>query len=215
MKYLFARWARRVTAHPRATLLCCVLATATLGFLARHVRLDNNFSALFASPGPEADLRQEYRRRFGPDDGLLLAIIHPPDANDPNVISAIEAASDAVARDPAIAHVYSVTKTPIAYLEDDLLLSSPPFGSHSQFQGSMRERLALIARSVIGGPRLIAADGADLLVVGELKPEYDSFEKVLAPANRFKAIIDTQLPNSKRLYAGIPFTRIAAIDSMQ
>src|SRR5437588_9388581 len=108
MSDLFGRWARLVTARPRATLFFCILATATLGFAARHVRLDNNFSALFASPGPEADLRKEYRERFGPDDGLPLAIIHPQDPNDPKVIDAVEAASDEVAKDPAIAHVYSV-----------------------------------------------------------------------------------------------------------
>jgi predicted RND superfamily exporter protein len=216
MNDLFQRYARLITDRPRATLVSCVLATALFGFAARHVRLDNNFSALFASPGPEADLRKEYRERFGPDDGLLLAIIHPQDPNDRKVIDAIEAASDEVGKDSAIAHVYSVTKTPIAYLEEDgLLLTSPPFGSHSQYEGSLRERLAMISRSVIGGPHLISEDGQDLLIVGELKPEYDSFEKVLAPANRFKAIVDRQLSSTGRLYAGIPFTRIAAIDSMQ
>ena len=70
-----AAHARFVARRPRRALLAAVALALLGGIAARDVRLDNNFAALFATSSAEARFRDEYRAAFGPDDGLLAAVL--------------------------------------------------------------------------------------------------------------------------------------------
>jgi uncharacterized protein len=216
---VYDRYARLVTSAPRSAIALVLLSVLALGFCARHVRLDNNFAALFSSSSEAARFREAYRATFGADDGLLVAALESEQPADPRFVSLVEKASRRVADDPDVRRVYSPTETSIVLRSGDSAVIEPAFGSASSAPGGFDERLARVLASPLGGPRLLSRDGRVQLVVAELDPGIDSYERIVAPAQRFtdritQAVDEAGLPVQVR-YAGIPFTRIAAIASMQ
>src|SRR5918997_1216575 len=234
-----AAHARFVVRRPRRALAAAV-AVALLGAVAaRDVRLDNNFAALFATSSAEARFREEYRATFGPDDGLLAAVLTVEAAGDdvasdvasdmdPAAIDAlvdvVAAVTDAVAEVPGIARVNSPTATEV--IAPGTGQPSPAFGPDATL-GALPagERVALARASGLGAQFLVAEDGLTMLVVGELDADLDSYEEVVGPSERFRAAVDEQLvardggpameADVRAHHAGVTFTRVAAIEQMQ
>ena len=216
---IYDRYATLVTTYPRRALALCLLSVVLLGFCARHVRLDNNFAALFSTSSEAAAFRADYRKTFGADDGLLIAALRTANPEDPRFIALVERISRTASETHEVRRVYSATETSVMFKQADSLAIEPAFGSASTFQGTFAERLRLLVDSPLGGNRLVSSAGDVFLVVVELDPAIDSYERILAPARSFQSLVERECQASalgvESYFAGIPYTRIAAIASMQ
>jgi len=178
------RLAAAVATRPGRALAALAAFTVVMGVCARDVRLDNDFAALFSTSSADARFREEYRRTFGADDGLLVAVL---DADEPSerMYDTVGAISDAVATMPEVEHVDSVSTL------------AEPFG----------------------GSFLVSEDRRTTLVVGNLAARYDTYEEVTGPADDFRRLVDREMERAghpaRVHYAGVAFTRIAAISEMQ
>lgn len=215
----YDRYADVVVAHPKKVLLLVALVVGFLGYSARNVRLDNNFAALFSTNSEAAAFRESYRRTFGADDGLLVAVLVADEPTDPKFIELVERISENAARRPDVRRVYSATETSILFKDGDTTVIEPAFGSASSLQGDFWSRVRLVTRSPLGGNRLLSDNGHVFLVVAELDASVDSYEKIIGPAEEYqrmveRAVRDSGLPVRAR-FAGLPYTRIGAIASMQ
>ena len=226
--------ARSVAEHPRRALLTVLLVGAVSSLLARDVRLDNNFAALFATSSEEARFREDYRATFGPDDGLLAVVLTiegdgeggpgQERAADGEDLAALAEVADGVSRVVAsvegVARVNSPTVTEL--IAPGVTEPTPAFGPGSAIDARPpADRLALARSSGLGSQFLVSADGRTMLVVGELEADLDSYEEVVGPAERFRAAVDDHLagpadrPPVRADFAGVAFTRVAAIEQMQ
>jgi hydrophobe/amphiphile efflux-3 (HAE3) family protein len=216
---IYDRYARLVTRHPRKVLLVITLLVAWLGFSARHVRLDNNFAALFSTNSEAAEFRKTYRELFGADDGLLIAVLDAEQPADPRFIALVEDISRKAALWKDVRRVYSATETSVLFRDGDTTVIGPGFGSGSSFRGDHADRVRLVTHSRLGGNRLVSDDGHVFLAVAELDSSIDSYEKILEPASRYERMVKDAVEASKLPihlhFAGIPYTRIGAIATMQ
>ena len=214
-----------ITGRPKQALALLALLTVAFGVGARDVRLDNDFAALFSTSSADARFREEYRTTFGADDGLLVAVL---DADRPSeaMFAAVGRISTAVADMAEVEHVDSVTTLNVARpgLDDgspdpDIGLRFGPAFSDETADLPLDQRIEFAARSDLGPGNLISPDGRTTLVVGNLAAKYNSYEEVTGPADEFRAIVDREIGRtdaSVRVhYAGVAFTRIAAISEMQ
>jgi uncharacterized membrane protein YdfJ with MMPL/SSD domain len=103
--------ARFVATRPRLALMAAVSVALVGGVLARDVRLDNNFAALFATSSAEARFREDYRAAFGPDDGLLAVVLTVDEVGTADgrpsqgLVGLVDDVSRAVADVPGVARV--------------------------------------------------------------------------------------------------------------
>ena len=219
------RWRRLpavMATHPKQVLLVVFAATVLLGIAARDVRLDNNFAALFATDSEEARFREEHRRTWGADDGILVAVVRVRDQEplSPDVVELIDRMStetlDAV---PALERIESLTATDVLGPAPEGPAVGPAFGPRSPFDLPADERLALVRRTDLGAADLVSDDGRTFLVVGMLRTEYDSYESVVGPAADFEAevgaLAEASTVGVTTNFSGVAYTRIAAIEQMQ
>lgn len=211
---------RFVTSRPRTTLALLLVATLFAVFLARGVRVDNNFAQLFATDGAASDFRESYRREFGADDGVLIAALEAERPMESSLVPVVERISEKLLERSDVARVYSVTETSVESRDaDDALVIAPAFGESSPFEGSFEDRLTIVGESLLGGDRLVSSDGRIFIVAAELKPEIDNYETLVGPAEDFQALVEAELEASgvaaQAHWAGIPFTRLGAIATMQ
>lgn len=218
---------RRLTvgmaAHPKRVLAVVLAVTALFGIAARDVRLDNNFAALFATDSDEARFREEHRATWGPDDGLLVAVLRtdPDTLASPAVTELVDQLTRSAAESlPALDRVDSITSVDVVGIgPEGQPVAGPAFGDDSPFELPFDERLALARSSALGAADLVAEDGSTFLVVGSLGMEYDSYEAIVDPAEEFRSLVESAVsasdaPVSVR-FSGVAYTRIAAIDLMQ
>lgn len=214
------RFTHFVTTRPRQTLLLVLASTLLAGFLARHVRVDNNFAQLFATDGAASDFRETYRQEFGADDGVLVAVLESEQEMDARLVPVVERIAERLLADENVTRVYSITETSVQWRDaDDALVIAPAFGASSPFEGTFEERLRTVDRSLLGGNRLVSSDGRVFLVAAELRPEIDTYESLVGPAEAFQALVQAELDRADLpvtvSWAGIPFTRLGAISTMQ
>jgi len=214
--------ARFVSERPGWAVVAAVAATAVLAVAARDVRLDNNFAALFASSSEEARFREGYRATFGPDDGPLVTVLRFPREPGPADQALVEDVSRAVVGVDGIARVDSPTVTEI--LDPATGAPTPAFGPRSTLPASLPtgERVALARDGGLGTQFLVSADARTWLVAAELDARRDSYEEVVGPAGEVRRRVGAALRGAAdrgvevtHEYAGVPFTRVAAIDQMQ
>jgi predicted RND superfamily exporter protein len=219
------RWRRLpavMATHPKRVLLVVLAATVLFGICARDVRLDNNFAALFATDSEEAKFREEHRRTWGADDGLLVAVVRVTDREplSPDVIDLVDQmTTGALEALPALERVESITSTDVLGQTVYGPTVGPAFGPRSPFDLPAAERLALVQRTDLGAANLVDEGGRTFLIVGVLRPEYDSYESVVGPAADFEAEVGELAERSSvpvtTNFSGVAFTRIAAINMMQ
>jgi uncharacterized protein len=222
-----AAYARFVTARPGRALALVVALVVLLGVAARGVRLDNSFAALFATSGEEAQQRARYRATFGPDDGLLAVVVTfdgPAPAAGPSAaqVALVDRVSRAVAGVDGVDRVDSLTATEL--LAPGQGTPTPAFGPRSTLAGlDPAARLRLARDSGLGTQFLVSDDGRTWLVVGTLAPDRDSYEEVVGPAGAVRSRVDDVMAGAGPggaagahiAFAGVAFTRVAAIDQMQ
>ncbi|MGE3670412.1 MAG: RND family transporter [Polyangiaceae bacterium] len=216
---LVARFVAAVTSYPKHALLLVLLFTVGLGYCARNVRIDNNFAQLFSVDGAEAELRESYRKQFGADDGLLLVVLSPEHPEDPKFGKLLAEISEREGAKPEMRRVDSAAVTPVIWSDEyGSTFLAPAFGPKAPAK-SFDERVKTLDSSLIGGGRLMSSDGKHFVIAAELRPEIDSYEKLVGPADQFREDVDAAVRASgvqvEHSYAGIPFTRLGAIASMQ
>lgn len=210
-----------VIAHPKIAILGILICTMAAGFFAKDVRLDNNFAALFSTKNNEMKFRDEYRSVFGADDNLLVALLKPRDPNNSQFSGLLEELSNQVEGLQGIQKVYSLTETSLIKGLGEEIWIAPAFGQSSPLSHmDYAERIQLVQNSsFLGQGRLISPDGKWFLVLGEMNDDLDTYEEIREPAALFTDLVDRLLDQKDVkvdvLYAGIAFTRIAAIQNMQ
>lgn len=221
MRDIWGTVCRAMAGHPKRVLAVVAAVMAVCAFCARDVRLDNNFAALFATDSDEARFREEFRSTWGPDDGLLVAIIHTDVPADDRLVTLLDKLTiDTALSIPALEEVHSVTNADVLGRSmDGTPIMGPAFGPRSAFTGTIPDRIRLAHESELGSANLLSADGHTFLVVGELKAEYDSYELVVGPAQDFQAKVESLTSASglpvANYFSGVAYTRIAAIQQMQ
>ena len=219
MTRVLAAYARFASRRPRAVLAVVLAIVVVFGFCARNVRLDNNFAALFATSSDDARFRDDYRRQFGPDDGLLVAVLTTHDPS-PAFVDLLERTTDATSRIDAMARVNSLTNADlVTRTPDGQLVVGPAVGRRSHLGGTFADRVAVATGSRLGAGQLVTPDGTTFLVVGEMKAGHESYESVVGPAEEFErtvrdAVATSGLPVEMH-FSGVAFTRIAAIHTME
>jgi uncharacterized protein len=214
-------YAAVVTKHAKWVLLVLLLLSLSATWVVKDLRLDNNFATLFATDSQAMTLRAQFRETFGADDNQLVAVLERP--SNPEKLQTfllmIDTLSETIALQPAIDRVNSVSHTSVIWDFDDQLFIEPVFARESGFEGDFNSQVSTVSRSSLGGARLLSADGHYFLVVGEMRPDLDSYEKILQPAQQFKEAVNAAIDESgltvNSWFAGFAFTRIAAIGQMQ
>jgi len=219
MRRALQAYARFASRSPKTVLGVVFAVVVLFAFFARDVRLDNNFAALFSTESEEAQFREDYRRQFGPDDGLLVAVLHT-DELTPAFVDLLERTTNDVSAIDAMARVNSVTTADlVGRTADGQLVVGPAFGSRSTLGGSTSDRVKAARASRLGAASLISADGRTLLIVGEMKAGYDSYESVVGPAEQFERVVREAFDTSGLAVdvkvSGVAYTRLAAIHTME
>lgn len=212
--------ARLLARYPKIVIAFTLIVTAIFGVCARHVRLDNNFAALFSSNSEAMTFRAEYRQTWGADDGLLVAVVHVDQAPNKGTIDLVNALTERPARSmPELTRMDSVTNVPVVAPARTGPVVTPAFGPASTLDLSIAQRVALARNSSLGAGDLVSADGRTFLVVGELATKYDSYETVVGPAQRFEKLVRALVKDSRTEatvdFSGVAYTRISAIHQMQ
>lgn len=219
MKRGLTAYARFASRRPAAVLAVVLAVVVVFGFCARNVRLDNNFAALFATSSDDARFRNDYRRQFGPDDGLLVAVLTTK-APSAAFVDLLERTTDATGRIEAMSRVNSLTTADlVTRTADGQVVVGPALGSRSHLPGSFDDRLRAARESRLGASQLVTPDGTTFLIVGEMKAGHESYESVVGPAEEFEhtvrnAVTASGLPVEMH-FSGVAFTRIAAIHTME
>ena len=219
MKRALHAYARFASRRPAVVLVAVLAIVVAFGVCARDVRLDNNFAALFATSSDDARFRDDYRAQFGPDDGLLVAVLSTTDPS-PAFVDLLERTTDATARIEAMARVNSLTNADlVTRTADGQLVVGPAIGSRAHLPGTFAERLAAATASRLGAAQLVTPDGKTFLVVGEMKAGHESYESVVGPAEEFERTVRDAVAGSglhvEMHFSGVAFTRIAAIHTME
>lgn len=212
--------ARLLARYPKIVIAFTLIVTAIFGVCARHVRLDNNFAALFSSNSQAMNFRAEYRKTWGADDGLLVAVVHVDHAPDKRTIDLVGTLTERPGRTmPELTRVDSVTNVPVLVPGRAGPVATPAFGPASKVDLPISQRVALARNSSLGAGDLVSSDGRTFLVVGELAAKYDSYETVVGPAQRFEKLVRALVRDSGTAatveFSGVAFTRISAIHQMQ
>ncbi|NRA41688.1 MAG: MMPL family transporter [Pseudomonadales bacterium] len=210
--------------YPKMTLLLSLCLIMVFAFIARDVRLSNNFASLFAMDNHSNDYRHFYRQQFGADDGVLIAVI---DVNQisPALTAELIRATEKLELQPEIERVISIANSSIMHNDNDSLSLDPVFFNQDPLAmpaDQFAENVQLLRQSAISAGRLLATDKETLLIYAQLPIDYDSFAKVKQPAAKFRQIIEQSFlqphfsSHEPSLYfAGIAFTRIGILTLMR
>jgi predicted RND superfamily exporter protein len=212
-------YAQLVTAYPRCCLAFTLLITIASGLVVKDIRIDNNFAALFATDSDEMAFRHLFRQTFSADDNQLIAILERKNTNEKSFIQLIENISDSIEKISGIERVLSATHSSALWSENEDIYVDTLFGSESNNQQNFTTRLQILTSSVFGGGYLASRDGQHFLIIGEMSAKLDDLEKIQKPAEQFRRQIEILVEDAnvdiEVYFAGLPFTRIAAIESMQ
>lgn len=212
-------YARLITTCPKYCLAAVALLTLASSFVVKDIRIDNNFAALFATDSDEMAFRHLYRETFSADDNQLIAILERKGISDTALIKLVETISKRIETIPGIERVLSATHSSALWTENDDIYVDPLFGSDITTDKSFTSRLAQLTNSTFGGGYLASADGQYFLIIGEMAANLDDLEKIQRPAAQFRRQIETLIKATNKdidvYFAGLPLTRIAAIESMQ
>jgi predicted RND superfamily exporter protein len=206
-----------VSGKPFQALGVVLAMTLVMGFFARTVRLDNNFAQLFSTTNTAAKVREQYRETWGPDDGLLIAVLESKTPST-GMIPLVDSITVRLQREMnELTRVDSITTTPV--VRQGITPPVGPAADAATAELSFDQRVQLAATSDLGAGALVNNDGTVTLIAGDMGPKYDSFEKITAPAEKFQKIVNQELRRAGNgftaHFAGVAFTRIAAISEMQ
>ncbi|CAA0106622.1 Uncharacterised protein [BD1-7 clade bacterium] len=215
----FQRYANAVTRHPKLSLVLSAVLFLLFVFLARDVRLNNHFAALFSIDNEDNAYREFYREVFGADDGLLMAIVQLPDddatAMNQVFFSHLEVAVEKLEQTGNYNRVLSPVSTSVIRAgEDDEIIIDPLFAD-DDISDAMR--LTLLRESPATGGRLVSIDHNTVAVIAEMPTDFDRFRKIQEPAEYFRSTMNeafADMPTVSVQFAGIPFTRIGILELM-
>ena len=218
MPHFIDRFISLVTRFPKQALAALLVFVALMAFPASTVRLDNNFSKLYATATEADEFRLYYRSVFGANDGLFVAVLTPESPADPRFMNLLAELSNDSENDDAIARVYSATNTSLPMDINDTVEFSPIFGPESMYQANHAERVATIRNSPLGN-RLVSRDGKRFVIGAEVHGDRMSFESIVKPEARFRRRVEEGVARSGLsvdvLFGGIPHTRVHATRALE
>ena len=212
-------YARLISTYPKHCLIFIVFIILLSGFIAKDIQIDNNFAALFATDNDEMAFRHIYRQEFSADDNQLIAIVERKNISESALVTLIEDISDRVKEISGLERVLSATEISVIWSDSNNIYLDELFGSDVKTDKTFAERLELLTSSSFGGNLLASKDGQYFLVIGEMFAVLNNLEKIETPAMEFRrqieSIVEPAGGQVKLYFAGLPYTRIAAIESMQ
>lgn len=212
-------YARLISTYPKHCLIFIVFIILLSGFIAKDIQIDNNFAALFATDNDEMAFRHIYRQEFSADDNQLIAIVERKNISESALVTLIEDISDRVKEISGLERVLSATEISVIWSDSNNIYLDRLFGSDVKTDKTFAERLELLTSSSFGGNLLASKDGQYFLVIGEMFAVLNNLEKIETPAMEFRrqieSIVEPAGGQVKLYFAGLPYTRIAVIESMQ
>lgn len=212
-------YTRLICSYPKHCLIFILLITSVSAYIAKDIRIDNNFAALFATDSREMAFRQVYRETFSADDNQLIAILERKNITDTKLVTLIETISNHVQQISGIERVLSATHSSALWAQGDDIYVDKLFGSNTKATGHFNKRLQQLSSSSFGAGIVASAEGRYFLIIGEMSAKLDDLDKIQSPASEFRqhveALVKTSNGGIQVYFAGLPLTRIAAIESMQ
>ena len=212
---LFQAYARWVVRRPKTSLLLAFVLMLVLGFLGKDVRLNNHFAVLFAIDNDNNAYREFYRQVFGADDGLLIAILQPQQA-DEAFFAKMEAITRHFEQHPDYVRTVSPTNTSVVWSDAEEVHVDPLFVGDDQL--SLAQKLQLLETSPTTAQRLVSADGKTFTIIAEMPVQYDRYKRIREPAAYYRQYVEdamAQLPGPVAVhFAGIAYTRIGILKLM-
>ena len=157
-----------ITTYPKYCLVFTVLITLVSGLVAKEIRIDNNFAALFATDNDEMAFRHLYRETFSADDNQLVAVLERKNISDATLVQILEDISNLVKSISGIERVQSATESSILWSDKIDIYVDTLFGSNIKTDKTFAERVDLLTNSNFGGNILASKDGQYFLVIGEM-----------------------------------------------
>ena len=95
---LFTAWSGRIVAHPWIIIVASLLIVGAAGTQIRHVTLDFTPESFLSSGHPERELYNDFRRQFGTDNTLVVAV-RPADPWSPEFLGWLRDLHERLERD--------------------------------------------------------------------------------------------------------------------
>ncbi len=213
---LVDRTARAVAGHPRAVLLVAGIAVVAFGFAARTLTFE---PARFGSASELAARQDDHRARWGPDDGLLVAVLTVPQPSDDAVALVESLTSDAVASVPGARAARSATSQPVVGATAAGPALGPAFGSRSPYSATLTDRAELARSSRLGAGTLVSADARTFAVVVELDDDLHTYDQIAGPASTYRSYVEQRVAASgvpaQVDFAGVAYTHVASVGQTQ
>ena len=211
---VFETIVRLILRNPAASLLLAVVLMGLFVYAGKNVRLNNQFAELFAVDNDDNAYREFYRKQFGADDGLLIAILQPEQVTDA-FFSRVEKLTRLFEANTYFSRVLSPTSSSVIWSKGDDVFIDPLFGGFDEGL-SLQQKLTLLRQSPNTANHLVSTHSNTFLLIAEMPPKYDRYETIKVPAEYFRHEVDNTFAESnvKVSYAGIAFTRKGILDLM-
>ena len=207
-----------VSTRPKLCLAILAFVVAIFVLPASQIVLDNDVRQLVSQNDAEEVFLAEHNDLFGPDDTSLIIVLQSKKSTLESIISFIDTLSTKLETIDGVARIRSVTHSPIFAADDSEVRITTAFGKNSVLQNTFSKRLELLSRSAIG-QALLSKDKQSTLVIVEMEPHYRNINLISPPARKIVSILEDALQQSNQeidyQLAGIPFTRVASVDTMQ
>lgn len=213
MLNLFAIYARFVLKHPKFCLLLAFLLTLCFGFLAKDVRLNNQFAALFTIDNEANQYRSFFREAFDADDAVLIAVIKPNKADD-SFFKTLQQASAKLEQSADFTRVFSATNTAMVWQDEESVYVDPVY---DEFNPLSAEHIQQILRSSSFAKGNLIAEQQNLYtLIAQMPSDYDRYDRVKEPAKTFQKEIEQFFPESQAetYFAGMAFMRVGIMRLM-
>lgn len=213
MLAIFSAYARFVLRYPKLCLFIALLFTVHCAYLAKDVRLNNQFAALFTIDNEANQYRSFFRQAFDADDAVLLAIIKPKTA-DQQFFQILHQATQDLESNPNFVRIISPTNAAIVWQDDDSVVVDPVF---DEFHPLAADKLkTLLRESSLTRGNLIAEKQELYVVIAQMPTEFDRYDRVKGPAKEFQQQIEQSFSdkNTATYFAGMAFMRVGIMKLM-
>lgn len=207
-----------IVRHAWAVLLGALLATLISGLALPGIGFDDDVTRLWSDAGPDLAFFEQFEHVFGSSETTLAVVARSKDPIDRRLIGAVQTASDRIAGIDGIDRVMSLTRTDVPQTVGDTVVVAPLFGKDAGLKRPIAEEVARLRHSGPLGRRLLSDDGRTVLIAAQPRATLKSNAQIRPIAKKVRAVAEQAFrPLGERVevrFAGIPFTRLAAMKIM-
>lgn len=209
------RLARQVLGHRFLFVLGTLGVTAGAVWVGRGIRADFSVQELFASGDPEIAYLQQFQRRFGPDDDLLLLLVEADDVFRPDVLRFVDRLSSQASRMHRLfRRVESLTNlSDLGGGDSGTMDTRPLFSTIPDDAAALAALRRRATSSPLLGGRIVARDGTVAVVALRLREGLQRARQLEAASRAAEALVArTPCPSRTRVhFSGIPYVRTEAV----